>query len=87
MLYVPRGCAHGFITLTDDVEAFYLVSAFYAPELERGLRWDDPRFGIEWPRQPSELSTKDRSWPLFDPDYHGIEGSGQSDVASNYALR
>jgi dTDP-4-dehydrorhamnose 3,5-epimerase len=74
MMYVPRGFAHGFITLTDDVEAFYLVSAFYAPEQERGLRWDDPFFGIEWPREPVEISAKDRAWPSFDPEYHGVEG-------------
>jgi len=72
MLYVPRGFAHGFITLTDNAEALYLVSARYAPEQERGLRWDDPRFGIEWPREPAELSAKDRAWRSFDPDYHGI---------------
>ena len=45
MMYVPRGFAHGFVTLTEDAEAFYLVSAPYAPELERGLRFDDPWFG------------------------------------------
>ena len=43
MMYVPRGFGHGFVTLTDDVEALYLVSAFYAPGEERGVRWDDPR--------------------------------------------
>jgi len=73
MLYVPRGFAHGFITLTDDAEALYLVSDAYAPERERGLRWDDPFFGIEWPREPIELSAKDKAWPSFDPEYHGIE--------------
>jgi dTDP-4-dehydrorhamnose 3,5-epimerase len=73
MLYVPRGCAHGFMTLTEGAEILYLVSAFYAPEQERGLRWDDPYFAIEWPRPVSEISDKDRSWPLFDPDYHGID--------------
>ena len=52
MIFVPQGFAHGIMTLTDDTEAFYLVNAFYAPEQERGLRFDDPRFGIEWPRHP-----------------------------------
>ena len=47
MMYVPRGFAHGFITLGDDTEALYLVSAFYAPQCERGVRFDDPSFGIE----------------------------------------
>jgi dTDP-4-dehydrorhamnose 3,5-epimerase len=73
MMYVPPGCAHGFITLVPDTEVLYLVSAPYTPERERGLRWNDPFFGIEWPRQPTEVSAKDNAWPLFDPDYHGIE--------------
>lgn len=81
MMYVPRGFAHGFITLTDDVEAFYLVSAFYAPEQERGVRWDDPSFAIEWPRQPVEFSAKDGGWPSFDPEYHGVEGFRSLDMA------
>jgi len=73
MLYVPRGFAHGFITLADDTEAFYLVSDRYAPTLERGMRFDDPWLGIEWPIAPVEVSAKDRAWPLFDPAFHGIE--------------
>ena len=67
MMYVPRGFAHGFITLTDDTEALYFVSAFYAPEQERGVRFDDPRFGIRWPIAPKEMSGKDREWPDYDP--------------------
>ncbi|MCG2673215.1 dTDP-4-dehydrorhamnose 3,5-epimerase [Bradyrhizobium sp. WYCCWR 12774] len=73
MIMVPRGFAHGILTLTDDTEAFYLVSAFYGPEQERGIRFDDPRFGIDWPRSPVEVSPKDRTWPDFDPNFHGIE--------------
>ena len=73
MMYVPRGCAHGFITLTDDAEALYLVSAFYAPERERGLRYDDPWLGIEWPIDPVELSAKEESWLAFDSYYHGVK--------------
>ena len=65
MLYVPKGFAHGFQTLTDDVEASYLVSAYYAPQAEGGLRYDDPRLGIEWPRPVSVISPKDASWPLI----------------------
>ena len=49
MMYVPRGFAHGFVTLTEDAEALYLVSAPYAPQQERGLRFDDPWFAAEWP--------------------------------------
>ena len=73
MMYCPRGFAHGFITLEDDTEAFYLVSDAYAPELERGIRFDDPEFNIEWPMQPLEISEKDASWPDFDAGWHGIE--------------
>lgn len=73
MMYVPRGFAHGFITLTDDAEAFYLVSAFYAPENERGLRYNDPAIGIEWPIPPTEVSEKDAKWPDLDEEFHGLE--------------
>jgi len=64
-LYVPRGFAHGFQTLTDDVEVSYLVSSFYAPAAEGGVRWNDPAFSIAWPRPPSVLSDKDQAWPDF----------------------
>ncbi len=49
MLYVPEGCAHGFLTLEDATEVFYQISEFYHPELSRGVRWDDPAFQIIWP--------------------------------------
>lgn len=68
MMYVPQGVAHGFVTLTDDAEALYMVSAFYSPEHERGIRYDDPWLGIEWPVELKELSEKDQRWPRFDPD-------------------
>jgi len=70
MMYVPKGFAHGFITLADDTEAFYLVDEFYAPEYERGVRWDDPRFSIRWPVQPVVISDKDRNYRDFDPAWH-----------------
>jgi dTDP-4-dehydrorhamnose 3,5-epimerase len=70
MMYVPKGFAHGFVTLTDDTEAFYFVDEFYAPELERGIRWDDPRFAVEWPDRPTVLSDKDRAFRDFDPAWH-----------------
>ena len=64
MLYVPEGCAHGYLTLADDTEIFYLVSEFYSESAERGVRWNDPAFGIEWPiTQDLVISDKDRSWP------------------------
>ena len=73
MMYVPRGFAHGFVTLTDSVEALYLDSAFYDPGAERGLRWDDPAVAIEWPVQPQEMSEKDRNWPDLESEFHQTE--------------
>ena len=73
MMYVPEGFAHGFLTLEPDTEALYLVSAPYAPEAERGIRYNDPKFGIQWPIAPVELSEKDKAWPDFDPVYHGAD--------------
>ncbi len=70
MMYVPKGFAHGFLTLADDSEALYLVSAFYAPERERGVRWNDPRFAVEWPFAPVVISEKDRDRADFDPHTH-----------------
>lgn len=66
MLYVPRGFAHGFQTLVDGTEAFYMASEFYTPSAEGGVRWNDPAFGIEWPLEPTEISDKDASWPDFE---------------------
>lgn len=70
MMYVPKGCAHGFLSLHDDTEAFYFVDQFYAPQLERCVRWNDPRFAIAWPRPAEFLSDKDRSQADFDPRWH-----------------
>jgi dTDP-4-dehydrorhamnose 3,5-epimerase len=70
MMYVPRGFAHGFITLTDDAEAYYLVDEFYAPECERGIRWNDSRFSIQWPIQPVVISEKDQKFRDFEPAWH-----------------
>ena len=67
MLYVPEGFAHGYQTLVDDTEMAYLVSQFYTPDAEQGVRWNDPRFNITWPIDTEiELSDKDRSWPNYD---------------------
>ena len=65
MLFVPRGFAHGFLTLAPATEAFYMVGAPYAPEYEGGLRYDDPVLGIDWPAPVEVVSDKDRSWPLL----------------------
>lgn len=70
MMYVPRGFAHGLITLRNDTEALYLVSDFYAPDQERGVRWNDPRFSISWPISPTEISPKDAAWRDFDESWH-----------------
>ena len=65
-LYVPAGCAHGFITLEDDSEVFYLMGAPYVPELARGVRWDDPAFGIHWPIPPVTIAARDAEYPDFE---------------------
>lgn len=65
-LYVPEGCAHGFLTLEDQTEAIYQVSTVYTPGAEGGLRYDDPALGIDWPRGVSVISDKDANWPLLD---------------------
>jgi dTDP-4-dehydrorhamnose 3,5-epimerase len=68
VLYIPRGLAHGYQTLTDDAELVYFVSAPYAPDHERGVRWNDPAFGIVWPLgAPSVIHERDATYPDFDP--------------------
>jgi dTDP-4-dehydrorhamnose 3,5-epimerase len=65
MLFVPKGFAHGFQTLRDDVEVEYHMTAFYAPSAARGARWDDPAFGIDWPIPDPTLHPRDASYPDF----------------------
>jgi dTDP-4-dehydrorhamnose 3,5-epimerase len=65
MLYAPEKFAHGFITLEDNSEVTYLVTQFYSPDAESGVRYDDPVFGIQWPTKVSVISEKDRSHPDF----------------------
>jgi dTDP-4-dehydrorhamnose 3,5-epimerase len=65
MLHVPEGFAHGFLTLADDAEVFYQMSEFYAPEHGRGVRWNDPAFGIEWPAEVTVISERDANYPDF----------------------
>lgn len=57
--YIPPGCAHGFLTLTDECELFYMMSEPHAPDLARGVRWDDPAFAIDWPFSPLVMSERD----------------------------
>lgn len=65
MLYIPQGFAHGFQTLEDNSEVFYQMSQFYAPEYARGVRWDDPAFGIKWPPAERTILERDRTYPDF----------------------
>ena len=64
VMYVPPGCAHGYQTLADDTEVFYFVSAPYSPPHQRGVRWNDPAFGIQWPLgPPTRIHQRDASYP------------------------
>jgi dTDP-4-dehydrorhamnose 3,5-epimerase len=65
-LYVPELFAHGYQALTDGAEVVYQVGEFYTPGYERGLRYNDPAFGIKWPLPVSEISEKDAAWPLLE---------------------
>lgn len=68
MLYIPEGFAHGFITLTDDVNVFYQMSEFFAPECARGFRWNDPAFEITLPEEIKVISERDATYPDFSED-------------------
>jgi dTDP-4-dehydrorhamnose 3,5-epimerase len=68
MLYAPYGCAHGYQTLADDTEAYYMTSAFYAASAARGVRYNDPAFGISWPLPVSVVSGADTEWPDYSTD-------------------
>ena len=70
VMVVPPGCAHGFLTMSDDASVFYLVSSNYDPERERGVRFDDPTFAVGWPFAPTVVSDRDRHHPSFDPGWH-----------------
>jgi dTDP-4-dehydrorhamnose 3,5-epimerase len=71
VMYIPAGCAHGYQTLADETEVFYFVSAEYSPPHQRGARWNDRAFGIEWPLgAPSSINERDASYP----DYPGAAG-------------
>jgi len=65
MVYLPEGIAHGFQTLTDRSEVFYQISEFFEPSAARGVRWDDPAFGIEWPPGQRIISPRDLAYPDF----------------------
>lgn len=64
LVYVPEGCAHGYLVLENNTEVSYQVSRFYTPEAEKGVRWNDPKFNIQWPGTENILvSEKDQNWP------------------------
>lgn len=64
MLYVPEGCGHGYQSLEDRTDLYYLTSQYFTPSAARGVRFDDPAFGIRWPLAPTAISEQDRHWPL-----------------------
>ena len=66
MLLVPEGCAHGFLTLEDRTEVFYQMSEFFSPEHARGVRWNDPAFGIRWPGDVRVISDRDAAYPDYE---------------------
>jgi dTDP-4-dehydrorhamnose 3,5-epimerase len=63
-LFVPKDFAHGFLTLADHSEVLYMISVPYAPGFERGVRWNDPAFGIDWPLEPVHIAARDAVYPL-----------------------
>jgi dTDP-4-dehydrorhamnose 3,5-epimerase len=65
MLYVPEHCAHGCQTLVDGSEVYYMASEFFTPSAVRGVKFDDPAFGIKWPLAATSVSDQDRNWPSF----------------------
>ncbi len=67
LVYAPEGCAHGYLTLAPESEVTYFTSQFYAPEAACGVRYDDPAFGVKWPRSVEVISAADRSWPAYAP--------------------
>ncbi len=74
MLYIPVGCAHGFLTLDAQVEVFYQISEFYMSEFACGVRWNDPAFGIDWPAPISVISERDRTYPDFQDNNEPVGG-------------
>jgi dTDP-4-dehydrorhamnose 3,5-epimerase len=67
MLYAPEGCAHGYQTLSDDTEMYYMTSRAYAPSAARGVRYNDPAFAIVWPLPVTVISDADANWPSYAP--------------------
>ena len=77
-LFIPRGFAHGFLTLTDDVEILYKADQYYSPEADRSIAWNDPAIGVEWGVASPILSLKDQNAPLLaDSDANFVYGGAQ----------
>lgn len=72
LMYIPEGFAHGFQTLEDNCEVLYLHSEFYSPELESGIRYNDPKVNIKWPLEISEISKRDKEHELIKDNFEGI---------------
>jgi dTDP-4-dehydrorhamnose 3,5-epimerase len=79
MVYLPEGCAHGYLTLEDDTDVIYQVTEFYTPGAELGFLWNDPAFEIEWPVDPVVISVKDQAHPPFDNSKIDA-GNGQKSI-------
>ena len=87
-LYIPKGFAHGFQTLVDGAEVFYMISAPYVPEAASGVRWDDPAFAIDWPPAGSRIiNERDRSWPDYRPREFALSGAWRSSSGSRRSRR
>jgi dTDP-4-dehydrorhamnose 3,5-epimerase len=68
MVYIPEGCAHGYLTLMSDTTVLYTTSKHYVPEACKGIRWNDPAFNIAWPETPQIIATRDASYANYYPD-------------------
>ena len=72
LFYIPKGCAHGFVTLAPNTGILYLIDGAFVPEAAAGVRWNDPAFGIDWPEAPALMSDRDAAFPDFDPARDGL---------------
>lgn len=75
MILIPKGCAHGFQTLTDNTLLTYHHTQYYNPNYDSGVRYDDPLLDINWPLKITEISNKDQSYPLLDRNFKGLENN------------
>lgn len=82
MMYSPEGFANGYQTLVDECEIYYCTSHSFAPGAARGVRFDDPAFGICWPLAPSRMSTQDMNWPDYDRTVGALATAGIAEVRS-----